>query len=334
MSAYQPSDGSILGIVIALLGTILVVGFGITRIERPSIGRLTAWAWVILTVIAAERITAAQPAGFRMVAIVLALLFSMKVVVSIESHLSGSPRLTFPVWCAFAGLWVGMRPNVFTRVPGEALHGATSLIRAGLTRLIIGAGLVALSRTVWTLGEGWLADGSRKLLATLFLLPGLSLILHFGLFNLVAGLWRLFGAKCQPLFRAPLLSKSLAEFWGRRWNLAFSEMTALAIYRPLRGPLGTQRAMIAAFVFSGFLHELAISVPVKSGYGLPLLYFAIQAVGMFAEANLEHRGWMRRPWLARVWTGLWIVLPMPILFHTPFLEGCVWPLAGIGRHAG
>jgi hypothetical protein len=48
------------------------------------------------------------------------------------------------------------------------------------------------------------------------LLPGLSLVLHFGVFNLLAGAWRLAGVDCRPLFLAPLESTSLAEFWGRR----------------------------------------------------------------------------------------------------------------------
>jgi hypothetical protein len=35
------------------------------------------------------------------------------------------------------------------------------------------------------------------------------------------GAWRLAGVDRRPLFLAPLRSTSLAEFWGRRWNLAF-----------------------------------------------------------------------------------------------------------------
>jgi hypothetical protein len=28
---------------------------------------------------------------------------------------------------------------------------------------------------------------------------------------------------------------------------------------------------------------------------------------------------------------LWLALPLPLLFHRPFLEGCVWPLIGMGN---
>src|SRR5262249_57909948 len=111
--------------------------------------------------------------------------------------------------------------------------------------------------------------------ALLLALPGVSLVLHFGIINVLAGLWRQAGVDCRPLFRAPLLATNLGEFWGRRWNLGFSEMTAVGVYRPLLGPLGKSGATVAAFLFSGLLHELAISLPVKAGFGLPLLYFAV-----------------------------------------------------------
>src|SRR5207248_6050770 len=100
------------------------------------------------------------------------------------------------------------------------------------------------------------------------LLAGLSLLLHFVIFNILAGLWRRAGVACNPLFRAPLRSTSLGEFWGRRWNLAFAEMTAIGVYRPLTGHVGRTAALFVAFLFSGLLHELAITVPVQAAYGL------------------------------------------------------------------
>jgi alginate O-acetyltransferase complex protein AlgI len=31
-------------------------------------------------------------------------------------------------------------------------------------------------------------------------------------------------------------------------------------------------------------------------------------------------------WRGRLWTVFWLVLPLPLLFHRPFLAGVVWPL--------
>lgn len=60
---------------------------------------------------------------------------------------------------------------------------------------------------------------------------------------------------------------------------------------------------MAGFALSGLLHEMAISVPVRAGFGLPLLYF------------LMH--------------GALVLAPLPIHFHRPFLAGLIWPLIGI-----
>ena len=109
----------------------------------------------------------------------------------------------------------------------------------------------------------------RVVVGLMALMTGISFAVHFGLFDLLAGLWRYCGADCRKLFRAPFLSRSLTEFWSRRWNVAFSEMTALAVFRPVKARLGGRIAQTAAFLFSGLLHELAISVPVQAGYGMP-----------------------------------------------------------------
>jgi alginate O-acetyltransferase complex protein AlgI len=157
------------------------------------------------------------------------------------------------------------------------------------------------------------------------MLVGLSLVLHFGLFNILAGLWRLAGVDCEPLFRAPLAARSLGEFWSRRWNLAFSEMTATAVYRPLCRHLDRGPARLLAFLFSGALHELAISFPVACGYGLPSLYFLLHGGLVLAEQRLAPQ---RHAWLGHVWTLTWLALPLPLLFHPAFLAGVVWPLLG------
>jgi alginate O-acetyltransferase complex protein AlgI len=168
---------------------------------------------------------------------------------------------------------------------------------------------------------------------SIILLPGLSLLLHFGLFNVLAGFWRGVGAETHALFRNPLKSTSLSEFWGRRWNLAFSEMTALVIFRPLRNVVGPRMATMAAFLFSGLLHELAISVPVQAGYGLPFLYFLLHVLAMQIEHDLAKRGHRidAVQWRGLLWAIAWLVVPLPMLFHRPFLEGCVWPLIGFTK---
>jgi alginate O-acetyltransferase complex protein AlgI len=224
-----------------------------------------------------------------------------------------------------------MRPELFASLGQPARANSGSLFRQGLIRVIAGAVLLGAARVVWLFGSAQEFESGARFVATVFALPGLSLFLHFGIFDLLAGLWRLAGVDCRPLFRAPLHSKSLTEFWGRRWNLAFSEMTAIGIYRPLSVVIGRRGATAAAFLASGLLHELAISVPVRASYGGPLLYFLIHGGLILIEGRLERAGKSvhRVAWAGRLWTAFWLIAPLPILFHYPFLNGVIWPLLGM-----
>jgi len=330
VNGYFPNHHATLIWVASVLLVELLSGFTITRFRSTTLARASAWLLVVAAVAGIERLTAAEPAGVRMLAIIGGLLFAMKVVVSVEQQASGRGRLGPLSWLLFATCWPGMRPSAFASVFNSSRSRWQELLIRGLRNLVAGVVLFAVA---W--GIVWLPTGknasTRVWLATAVLLPGISLVMHFGIFNLLAGAWRFAGADCQALFRAPLVSTTLAEFWGRRWNLAFSEMTTLAVFRPLRGVIGTQTATVFAFLFSGLLHELAISVPVKAGFGLPLLYFALHAAAMQIEVVLTKRGYPinTSPWIGWLWTLSWVLLPLPILFHLPFLRGCVWPLLGI-----
>jgi hypothetical protein len=324
VSAYLPSSAAFVWAMAAVLTASLLAGLAISRLPRGRLVRAAAWAVVVASTTFVDRLSTDQPAGLRMMALIGTLLYAMKAVVTVDALEPGRPALSPWRWLGFAALWPGMRPTPFATAGGPPLPEADALLKRGAVRLVLGLALVALARLAWVM------TGSR-FLATALALPGLSFVLHFGIFNLVAGAWRLAGVDVHALFRAPLLSKSLAEFWGRRWNLAFSEMTAIGVYRPLARLTGKPAALVVAFLFSGLLHELAISLPVRAGFGLPLLYFAIHGVLMLTERALERAGRpiYRRPTLGRAWTTFWLVAPLPILFHRPFLRGVVWPILGI-----
>ncbi len=326
MNAYLPHDACAMESTAAILAGTLVVGFAITRLHQPRLARTTAWLLTVGSVIGVERLCAKEPPGVRMLAIVGALMFSMKTVVTVESQADGGPRLAAWRWFAFALGWPGMRPALFARLGGKPQPDAMRLAASGALRLVMGAMMVSAARLVGALAGG-------RLPATAWLLVGLSLMTHFGIFNILAATWRLAGVDCRPLFRAPLQSRSLTEFWGRRWNLAFSEMTAVAVYRPLEHVVGKSAATAGAFLFSGLLHELAISVPVETGYGLPSLYFALHGGLVLLERRLEGTAAAlpRWGWLGRAWTFGWLVLPLPNLFHRAFLARVVWPLIGMNH---
>jgi hypothetical protein len=161
---------------------------------------------------------------------------------------------------------------------------------------------------------------------------GLVLVLHFGVFHLLSLCWRSAGINAVPLMSSPLLARSLAEFWGRRWNTAFHELANRFTFRPLRRVAGPAGATLLAFLISGVLHELVISLPARGGYGLPTGYFLLQGLGVIGEhTRLGRRlglGRGRRGWLL---TMLVTAGPAFWLFHPPFVHNVILPmLAAIG----
>ena len=189
VSAYLPTTTGAL-LALGLLVAILFIGFAITRVVALSLARILAWILVAVSVVLTERLTADEPAGIRMIAIILALLYAMKSVVTVESR-ADLPRRLRPVeWAAFAVGWFGMRARVFLTLGGPPRDGARHLIWYGLQRLVIGVALVVLARFVWPTGS--------IIVATVLACIGLSLFLHFGVFNIVAGVWRTLGADTGP----------------------------------------------------------------------------------------------------------------------------------------
>lgn len=255
---------------------LLVAGYLLPFVEKKRLARTSAWVIAVVTVLVSTFATLDQSPLIRMLIIVFLQLLSMKIVVVTESF-SGENRLKVFQWMAFSLGWFGMRPILFEKLPSSSLP-LIPLVLKGVSRIVIGLFLLYLSTIIEPYPEA-----EMFFFPQLLLLIGLSLILHFGILNLSTAGWRSAGVGVSELFRSPYKSKSLKEFWGRRWNIAFSEMTALIAYRPLKDKISPNKAMIASFLLSGLLHEIAISFPVNSGYGLPLLYFTIHAFLMYIE---------------------------------------------------
>src|SRR5262249_15077562 len=155
---------------------------------------------------------------------------------------------------------------------------------------------------------------------------GIVLILHFGAFHLLSCLWRGVGLQAHPLMNRPLASTSLSEFWGRRWNTAFRDLTHRFLFRPCTSWFGPRWGIVVGFLFSGAIHDLVISVPAHGGYGGPTAFFAIQALAMAIERSPFGRqiglgvGWSGRLFAAAV-----LVAPAGLLFHRPFVLGVIVP---------
>jgi alginate O-acetyltransferase complex protein AlgI len=155
---------------------------------------------------------------------------------------------------------------------------------------------------------------------------GTVLTLHFGLFHLLSCAWRLAGVNARPLMDQPSRAESVAEFWGRRWNTAFRDLTHRFLFRPLTPWVGTRGAIVGGFLFSGLVHDVVISVPARSGYGGPTLFFASQALAMlFERSALGRRCGLGQGTAGRIFTAAVLVTPLCFLFHRAFIERIVVP---------
>lgn len=168
---------------------------------------------------------------------------------------------------------------------------------------------------------------SSPLLSGWIGVAGLILMLHFGVLNLIALSWQVAGREAGTLMLAPEASCSLSEFWGRRWNTAFRDFSHQTLFRPLTSRYGASVATLAVFVFSGLVHELAISIPARAGYGGSMAYFLLQWLGIVIERKAVRRGWRLRSGM-RGWfyAACWILIPAGLLFHRPFMTTVIVPL--------
>jgi len=327
MTAYIPQNPIVIAALLGFSAAVYLIGLRMHRGPPRRWQLPCAWCIAIAAVGTIVFKTADEPPGVRMLVVVGTLLWSMKLVVVVASRLDGGPTLPPERWFAFLFGWPGMQPAVFAKPAKPNWPNARKFLIRGLIRAAAGFGLMLIARR-WITWADMPPDGDfRSGLAKFLLLAGVSLMVHFGLFNLLAAGWQAFGLNCQPVFRAPLASSSLSEFWSRRWNLAFSEMTAIAVYRPCQPWLGTSAAVFAGFAFSGILHELAITVPTQAGYGWPMGYFVLHGMLVLLERRFDLPS--RYGWPYRLWVALCVIGPLPWLFPPTFLREIVWPLVGI-----
>lgn len=208
----------------------------------------------------------------------------------------------------FLFAWPGVIPDSFVeRRPGQIIEPGRFL--AAWARMAFGATSIILLAVY----APYIPDGILGLAGV----GAILLTVHLGIGDLLPGLLNWAGFRVPLLFDRPWAAKSLAEFWGRRWNLAFVEMNQRLFLRLLHRYLGKSASRFALFALSGVLHELALSFPAGGGWGLPLGYFFLQGVLVVLEERFRI--------VNRAWTWFWLIAPAPWLFHEPFRRALIVP---------
>jgi hypothetical protein len=244
------------------------------------------------------------------------------------SALGGSKWIT---WSAVARRGVSLRRQLAYWLAWPGLD-ASAFLAKGKTADPPG-------RIEWLFGWGNFIAGIAIMAATAYMLPsehrfvmawlgmtGIVLAIHHGLFKLLSCLWRSLGVAAIPLMKAPILATSVSDFWGTRWNKAFRDLSYQFLYRPSVRRHGPVFATWLVFGFSGLIHELAISVPARGGYGWPTFYFLLQAAAIFVEKSRWGK-WigLQSGIVGRVFAAVVLILPAPFLFHEPFRERIILP---------
>jgi hypothetical protein len=250
---------------------------------------------------------------------IMSTFLSLKILVA-HNHLHREVQLNYQQWLVFCYCWFGMNPKPFLEYPSRALPDYFFYIKKGFLRIVIG--LLVINLAAYALPK----SGNFALVLHLLYLVALSLILHFGLLNISTGFLRSRGINVTSLFKDPIRSKTLNEFWSRRWNLAFVELTTIAVLRPVKSKFGASMAFWTAYIFSGLLHEMAISLPVRTGFGKPFLYFVIQAILILTIDKYFSR--IRNGLLRTVLILICLFSPVFLLFHEAFIKEIILLLAG------
>lgn len=139
-----------------------------------------------------------------------------------------------------------------------------------------------------------------------------------GAIRLLEAIYRGFGLRPPVLHNHPILSLSVAEFWGRRWNRIVGQWLYTSFYRPLALRGQPRRAALATFAASALLHLYILWAAVDLEAGLVMgSFFLLQLPIVFAEAALHEPRWPTL--LRRTWTVTALVLTSP-LFVGPALR--------------
>jgi hypothetical protein len=136
--------------------------------------------------------------------------------------------------------------------------------------------------------------------------------------RLLGFVYRAAGLVPPRLHDHPILSRSLAEFWGRRWNRIVGTWLRSVAFAPLMARGYPRLGIALAFVISAALHFYFTWPALGPGLALMMSsFFLLQIPFSGLERLLALRRWPRA--LQRAWT-LGILGSLSPLFVEPFLR--------------
>jgi alginate O-acetyltransferase complex protein AlgI len=285
---------AVMWVIPVLLTVGIAAGPLLAEVRLVWLKRLAGWLLLAVLVVGADQVLIDGEPLFRMIGICCVLLGGMKGLVYAEW--AGSRRLSMPRYTVFAFLWFGMDPGSFQSR------------RARLEwRSDVGLGLLLM--VAGTLGA-WCVWKMQWRQILIMFIP-MSVGFHFGALRVLKGTLRAAGFPVRTLFPNILETRGIGDFWSKRWNVGYSQMMQRLLGKPVQKVLGESAGVMAVFLGSGLLHELAITLPVRSGFGLPTVYFTLHGVLTLLERKLGRS-------MGRIPALLAVMLPLGLLFPPAF----------------
>lgn len=132
-------------------------------------------------------------------------------------------------------------------------------------------------------------------------------------------IWLPSGYLVPAINNRPYLSTSVIEFWSSGWNRLFGDWLYQVCFKPFSRK--SYWGLALAFLVSGLLHELLVSLPYllvhkKSLFGLMLGYFMFQFLAILAERRLT----FPFPLTQRIYSWLVILGPAPMVLNPGTLQ--------------
>lgn len=218
-----------------------------------------------------------------------------------------------PRWTAHHPVWHGLSPfDVSTAKPAASRFDARLLASVLAYALLLAAVVAAL---VLLPPERSLArDALRLLLGAAFVYTAMET----GTEGLRLG-HRWFGVDVPPIQQAPVLSRSVGEFWSKRWNRPVSAWLGEYAFLPLARRRQPLLALLSAFAVSAAIHAWMFYAALGLRAALSAAaFFLLQAPIVMLEAKWRVSRWPAPA--ARAWTLLWLLGTSP-LFVDPLLHG-------------
>ena len=194
--------------------------------------------------------------------------------------------------------------------------------RSGLVRFMVGlAKKVLLANSFGQLWDFFSAmpAGERSLLGAWLGAAAFTMQIYFdfgGYSDMAIGLGRLFGFSFSENFQYPYLSKSITEFWGKRWHISLGTWFKEYLYIPLGG----NRCTIPRHIFNlcivwlltGFWHGASWNF---------VLWGAYYAVLLVLEKYLLLKWLKRAPaWLSTLYSLFFVMIGWVIFSLNSFAE--------------